>query len=232
MKSVITFLLCALMLLLSGCVRYDESIELDENGKGTAKIVMSRPKRGFLEKATFRASDFDGRFSEKAMGEKLPDNVKLTWSEKEQGERIEVTAVYAFDDINTLIGWAMRSDSPLKNISITRTKDSIEYTRKFGALEQEQMEAVKKYGIDIPLTFRLKGPGRLDVTNATRQEGATAIWEYKAPELLDGSKDFKAVYSFGVSPVLIGLVVFFLLGAAATAIVIRKKKIGQRPAGA
>jgi hypothetical protein len=219
-----------LLAVLAGCVRYDESIEVDQNGKGAATIVMSRPKRGFLEKATFRATDFDERFGEKAMSKDLPPGVKLNWSQKEQDERIEITAVYTFDDINVLAGWAANSDNPLRGISVKRTSDTLEFTRQIKALEEEQLEAVKKYLPDTTLTFKLKGPGSLKTTNATRQDGSTAIWEYKAAELFQGGKEFKAQFFFGTPLWVYALIAFFVLDAIIVAVIVMKKK--KAPAAA
>src|SRR3954469_24375595 len=105
-STISRILACTCLVLLAGCVRYDEVIDVDQNGKGTATITMSRPKRGIVDKV--RGYRFDGRFDFQVLTKGLPAGVTCEPSQMEKEERVEVKAVYKFDDINKLIGWAAK----------------------------------------------------------------------------------------------------------------------------
>jgi hypothetical protein len=208
----ILFLVCA------GCVRYEESIVVDASGKGTATIVASYPERGRIEKFAIGAGSLDDVFSQKTMNKDLPPGVTLSHSTTVRDERVEVNALYAFDDIVKLTTWAARRDtrSPLSNISVLRKADAFEFTRDFKTFDAEQIKEIRKHCVDCTIMFKLTGPGKLTTHNATRVEGETAIWELKAPTLFaEGGQTFKAAYYYGSSWTVIIIIIF---GAILTAV--------------
>jgi hypothetical protein len=194
-----------LLIFLGGCVKYEDHITVDKDGKGSAVVKMSRPKRDAWDKASaliskLRGVSFDERFSEAVMKKDLPAGVTLEHKQVEADERVNITATYTFDDINKFATWAQKSDSPFNNLSITRTADKLTVTRNFAPLEKEAMEEVNKHGADVTVRFSFTGPGEIEEQNASRVDGNTLVWEYDAPELFRGAgKSLHAEYFFGTS---------------------------------
>ena len=209
------------LITLCGCVKYDDSVEIDANGKGSAKIVMSRPEFGLIDKV--RGRDIDNAFSETALTVDLPSDVKAVYARKEENNRVEVAVTYTFDDINKLIGWAAKqSTHPLRDLSVKRTGTELEFTRSFKA-NKEVLEDVRKFMPDTVLTFRLKGPGSITQHNG-KLDGGVIVWEVKAVELFENGKDLKAAFFFGTPIWVYALIAFFVIDAIIIAIVLMKKK--------
>jgi hypothetical protein len=209
---VALFLLCA----LTGCFRYEEAITVGEDGKGTASYTMSRPKRGVVDKLSPYVRDFDGRFEPETATKDLPVGVTTQPVRRtEVNERIEVNATYTFTDAAAFSTWASGTQSPFNNISISRSKDTLTFTRRFSVPDRENMERAQKFGTDVALVFKLTGPGTLKSHNGTRVDGNTVVWEMKAPELFEnGGKTFTAEFHYGRSYmpwIILGIVLFVII---------------------
>jgi hypothetical protein len=219
MRSVLTTFLFALLLTaLSGCIRYEEAIVVDKSGAGTATIVVSYPERGQVEKFVTGAGEFDDVFSHASMNKDLPAGVSLEHKLTRRDERIEVQATYTYDDIVKLTTWAARKDirSPLSNISVLRKDDTLEFTRDFKRFEADQIKEIRKNCPDCTVTFKLTGPGKIQTHNATRTEGATVVWELKAPTLFaDGGQTFKAAYSYGGNQSVLIIIIAIVIAVGA-----------------
>jgi len=179
-----------LLIFLSGCIRYDETIEVDEYGRGSATLVLSRP----TEQIGTLPSEIQNRFSKAAMEKDLPSGVRMEQHESQANKRAEITTVYTFDDVDKLIAWAARKDSPLNNISFARSHGTLTFTRRFPP-DKAAFESARNFP-DAKFSFKFTGPGSIQTNNATRVEGNTAIWEYTAPELFSG-KNLAVSYTFG-----------------------------------
>jgi hypothetical protein len=207
----VLFLLAA----LSGCFRYEESITIGEDGKGTASYTMSRPKRGVVDKLSPYVHNFDNRFEPETATQNLPAGITTQPVRRtEVNERIEISADYSFTDAAAFATLASGTPSPFNNVSITRSNDTLIFTRRFSVPDRENMERVQKFGTDVALVFKLTGPGSLKSHNGTRVDGNTVVWELKAPELFaNGGKTFNAEFHYGRSymPWIIAGIVLFLL---------------------
>jgi len=210
------------LLALCGCVKYDDSVEIDANGKGSAKIVMSRPVLGVIDK--LRAGDEENTFSEEEMKKDLPANVKLSeFTRKEEKERVEYVAVYTFDDINSLIGWAaQRKNHPLRDISVKRSNSTLEFTRSIKS-NKDSVEVARKFMPDTVFTFRLKGPGKVEQHNGKLDNGVI-VWEVKVADALEKGYDMKAAFFFGTPTWVYALIAFFIIDAIIVAIVLMRKR--------
>lgn len=205
-----------LLATLCGCFRYEESIAIGEDGKGTASYTMSRPKRGVVDKLSPYVRDFDNRFEPETATQNLPSGVTTQPVRRtEVNERIEVSANYSFNDAAAFATWASSTASPFNNVSITRTNDTLSFTRRFSVPERENMERVQKFGTDVALLFKVTGPGSLKSHNGTRVEGNTVVWELKAPELFEnGGKTFNAEFHYGrnyMPWIIAGIILFVLI---------------------
>lgn len=174
--------LALILAMTAGCVRFDEHTEIDSAGKGSITMVLQRPPGAMQETVH---STFTGYFRQAEMRQDLPPSVTLDWSRTESAEGVIVSATYTFENIETLLNWAARHKSPLNNVSIERSFGALEFSRRFAAIRPEDLGMVKAYCAEMNVTFSFKGPGRLVSSNATRTDGATATWEFKAPELFD-----------------------------------------------
>ncbi|MCY3020964.1 MAG: hypothetical protein NTW87_18260 [Planctomycetota bacterium] len=218
---------CALILLLGGCVRYEETIAVDRNGKGTAEIVLSRPAVDEPSDPLHKLNGIvESRFSEQAMTNALPAGLACEYQRTASGGAIVVRAAYRFDDIATLIGWAAKADSPLGTISILRKDGGLEYSRAFGLLRKDEMGELRRYFPECQLLFKLAGPGTLDESNATHCDGSTAVWELKASDLFAG-KSLTARYCYGSRWSWVYYFLAGLLVGAVARVVYRRLTRGQ-----
>jgi hypothetical protein len=203
-----------LLLTAAGCVRYDETIALDAAGKGTATLVFQRPKHSAL---TSQLGTNIELFSEAVMSKDLPASVHLSWSRTEDNDMYTTTATYTFDDIKALIAWAAANRrSPLNNISLLEKPGELDFSRRIAPVDEQTVNEIKEFGADISITFTLKGPGRLIETNATKAEGSTARWEFKAAELFGPSgRTLTARFESGAGTRAYALPALAILAAAA-----------------
>jgi len=187
-----------LILTLSGCVRYEDGIQVAKDGSGTAGIIFSRPDTpaapGTAQAAL--ASMFDARLSADAMKKGLPEGVTCDYETVKEGGHVATCVRYKFDNVNKFIAWAAGSNSPFSNVSITWRGRSLEYSRTFRPLEPEELAIVRANLADGEFVFRFSGPGTLGQTDAERYFN-DAIWTFRAPELLRG-RTIKAQYSTGL----------------------------------
>jgi len=195
-RRVLRVCACGVVCLaLEACVRYDETIEVDARGGGTATLVLSRPEAAAPSAGPFIGL-FDARFSEGAMKKDLPEGVACDYTRTVSGGRIEIRAVYTCRDFAGFLNWAARTDMPFGNVSLLRKDGVLEYSRAVKALRPEELAIVRASLADAQLTFRFTAPGTLERTNAGRREGATAVWDFKAPELFEG-RSLTARYTSG-----------------------------------
>jgi hypothetical protein len=215
---------CLLLFALHGCARYEETIVLDQNGAGTAAILLSWPASGpQADEAALLAGTFGARFGEDVMTNDLPAGVVCEYQKSESDGRVEIRATYRFDNVNTLLSWATKAGSPFNSVSVVRTDGSLEYTRAFGRLRPEEMAVVRATMADARLTFRFTGPGALLETSAAKREGNTAVWEFRAPELFEG-RTMTARYGTGIPSWVWHLVAGGALGAAGAVFYLRRKR--------
>ena len=105
--------LCLLAVGLGGCMRYEESITIDEHGAGTASIVLTRPETHAeppAAEAALRAW-FDARFSENAMKKGLSADVACEYAARSSEGRTRIAIKYRFASIHKFIAWAANSNS-------------------------------------------------------------------------------------------------------------------------
>ena len=215
------FALALLLALTAGCVRYEEHAEVDASGKGSITLVLQRPPGAAQETVHSR---FTALFRQAEMGQDLPPSVNLDWSRTESSEGVIITATYTFDSIDSLLNWAARHKSPLSNISVERSTGSLEFSRRFAQISAEDLDMVKAYCSDMHIAFSFKGPGHLVASNATKTDGATATWEFKAPELFDPPGRLLTARYSTLWPWWVYTLLALALVAALTMIVRRQKR--------
>ncbi|MGD0091319.1 MAG: hypothetical protein ABSE73_15485 [Planctomycetota bacterium] len=198
-RDSLGIVVCLLAAALPGCFRYEETIEVDQNGAGTAAIVFSRPAagtpQGTAEDAVIALSD--AHFNAEAMKKGLPEGVTCAYTKSEAGGRVQVDVRYKFDSIHKLVAWAISSNSPFTNVSVASQGRLLEYSRTFRPLDPEQLSTLRAVLPNGELVFRFTGPGELRQTDAARREGRTAVWQFTAPELLSG-RTIQAQYAWGL----------------------------------
>jgi hypothetical protein len=220
-STVWSLLACLALLTLAGCVRYEETLQLDKSGKGSLTIVMERPARGPAQ----ALANFDGLFSRENMSKDLPAGVSLDYTPIASEERAGVRATYHFDDVARLASWAAATNLPINQLSVAFHGNTFEYTRRFGPFDEAAMQAANEYAAEAVIIFRLTGPGRLQVNNATRVEGDTAVWEIKAPVLISrNTPALRAQYSWGVPGWLYGAVAALVVIAVAAIVRFRRRR--------
>lgn len=199
---------CLIALAASGCIRYEETIQVDKSGAGVAAIDFSRPAAGAqpgkAEAALIALSD--ARFGEEAMTRGLPEGVACEYAKAEAGGQVRISARYRFDSIHKLIAWAASSNSPFSNVCVGWDDTALQYTRAFCPLNQEEWSAIRAGLPDGELVFKLTGPGELRETDGARRDGNTAVWRFTPPILLSG-QTIRARYSWAL------LLPRYLLGA-------------------
>ena len=223
----------ALLGILGGCVRYEETLQVDETAKGTLTIVMTRPE---LETDSAIARDFNSRFAKANMKKNLPGTVTLSYEETTKDGRVTVKAVYRFNHINDLVRWAAGANLPFNQLSVSLRPDDgvFQYTRRFGPFDQDQMEDAQRYAPDAVAVFKVIGPGKLSTGNPTRTEGDAAVWEIQVPALVSRTTtDLRAEFTFGTSRWVLALpVAIVIVGAAAVILLKRRRGAPASSAGA
>ena len=225
MARPFTLLTLAVTLLpLCGCIRYEEHINLDASGKGSVEITLQRPEQSSADARL--VAQFDARFCEAQMRKNLPGDVSFVYFRSVHDNLVEVSMKYQFNNLSALVNWAATSGSPLGNISLVNKNDSVEYTRHFAA-DKDAFENAHASTPEGRASFKFTGPGEIKTNNATRTDGRTATWEFKAPELFENNgKTLAAEYSTGNSDWIYPAIALILLGAGAVFWLRRR----QRPA--
>lgn len=211
----IRFALALLALVsLCGCLRYEESWEINADGSGALTLAVSRPADDLA--APLARKLFENHFSQSSLARGLPAQIVLDYRQTQADDRLEVRAVYKFSDLSVFAAWAAGTDLPVNQLCVVREDGALHYTRRFGPFDPELKKALEPFAQSVHAVFRLNGPGQLRTHNATRTEGHIAVWEYTGLELTaNPTCDLRAEYRWA-APAR----VWILAGAGAAALLI------------
>jgi len=201
-----------IMPLLCGCVVYEERVTLDASGGAVADVRIHSDALAQL------SPNADNPMLLKIMlGRSCPESVDIAAEKK--GDTMHLT--FTTKKVAEFLEWARAENNPLGNASVQTLDGIMDVNRTISPLRFT-------HPIQCPpgatMVIKLTGPGTLVTTNATRQEGDTAIWEVDPHDFLDGKgAAFNARFSVS-TPWLTYLLIAMTVGAmAAFYIVLRRK---------
>ena len=200
------------LVLFSGCVVYEEHVTLDDKGGVVADVFIHR-------QALAQASpEMAEPFVLKAMlGRSCPPNVDLAI--EKAGENVHFR--FSSKKRDDLLEWARHKQNPLGNASVQLADGYMDVTRTIGLSN----EFAWKSGAGAKMIFKLSAPGTLVSSNATRQEGDTAVWELDPNEVLSGkSTAFTARFKVSTPWVTYLLIVMMVAVVAAFFFVLKRKR--------
>ncbi|HEY3319031.1 MAG TPA: hypothetical protein VGP72_00945 [Planctomycetota bacterium] len=203
-------------------MKYQETLEIEKDGRGRATLLITLPSRAASESATLK------QIEERLAPDPLASGIRRQIHRRQTESATELEIAYSFEDIASFCAWAAQTSSPLNNLSVVRDGRHVEITRRFSGISSGDLPSVATAQFDIPVTFSLRAPYEIDVHNGTLVNGNTVTWEFSARDLLAGSgKTLAARYR--VRPSYWLYVFAALLALAAGIVWVRRSRKGRLP---
>jgi hypothetical protein len=195
--------LFAAVLMLPGCINYEQNTKLRSDGSGTMVIHYwtEESVANFMsgDKLNFNGSEVPQQYQAKGVTVKKAE-AETNASDSTRHMRVTLE----FDDIT-----ALSNTKGFKGTKFTfvRTGNNIVFKQVMEANSSAGGLGLEKYAI----TYVYDMPGTVVSSNATKVEGSTLTWSYKLPEL---SKEVMLTATISVGGGLSGGMLAAIIGAA------------------
>jgi len=237
------------VILLAGCINYDQDLALNADGSGTMTVHYSsaaqklpgKEKEGEGEVNLGQAPKLPFDEAEIRKGYEGAKGVVIKDVKVEEKENVpHATYVIAFKDINELNGkgiFALEGDKLRQTFSLTDDAGA----KLFKQLVQLKMDVQDPSTLSTyKFTYKFKAPGEVFETNGTKGEGNTVSWEYSLDKLINKDTEMtvkfkakKAVFG-GKAATIIGVIICLAVVVVVVIIIIvlvsKKKKAPAAPA--
>jgi len=234
------------LVVVAGCINYDQELTLDPDGSGTVKVRYDRTGGSTGEEEGEGSLDMSGApklsFTEEEITAEYEGSAvtvrDIVIGETDAGVP-EATYYIDFDNVTDLNGYgifALEGDKLKQTFSLDAAGD----TQVFKQLVQLKMDVEDPSQLsDYKFTYLLNAPGEVDETktNGTVTEN-TVKWEYSLDKLVNADTEMTATYKAaapgggGKIAVIIGIILCVIIVIVIIIVIIvllTKKK--KKPAG-
>lgn len=175
--SIIASFVIFTMLLLSGCVNYDQQTTLNYDGSGTMKIHYWSKMSNFSMGTSLGKFDFDEQKAKENFTSANTEVKSVKMEDKLDDSTKHVNLELTFKDLNKLPD--AKGFVEVKP-SWKEGKDGMEL--KY-VLLKDTSAASNMGASDYTVTYTFNMPGEIISTNAPKKEGNTLTWVYKVSDL-------------------------------------------------
>jgi len=231
------------LIVIAGCINYDQELTLNPDGSGT--IMVRYDSAAQSGEKTEGSISMGGApelsFTEKeimAEYEGAPFTVRDIVIGKTDTEAPEATYYIDFDNVSDLNGrgiFALEGDKLKQTFSLDTSGD----LAVFKQLVQLKMEVEDPSSLaDYKFTYKLTAPGEIKETNGTA-EGNVVTWEYSLDKLINNDIELTASYQAGGgggnTALIIGIILCVIIVVVVIIVIIvlltkKKKPAGPAPA--
>lgn len=207
--------LILLPLLIAGCINYEQSTELNEDGSGSMEIhywisesVLSWFNSGAL---TFHEDSVRAQYASDGIS---IDDVRIETRDSDSTRHVRVSL--HFDDINKL------SAAPgFKDLDVRwmREGDVYRFVQTLPATSTAEDGTLEEF----TFTYRFNFPGEIRESNADSSAGSDAMWAFKLSDMDSANKMEAVIVASSGSNVwwIVGIIGVVVIGAI---VLMRKRK--------
>jgi len=193
LRLALVGLAVAAVLIVAGCINYDQTMTLNADGSGTVTVhytsddptgAQGTPVLSFTEEEiTAEYADSNVTVSDIAV---------VVPAEGEEGSH-EATYVLAFNNVTDLNGCGVFAvgDEMTQVFALADAGDTAVFTQTCTlTMEVDDPSQLSDY----KFTYSLTCPGAIIDTNGTEGAGNTVTWEYPLPELINNPIEMNVTY--------------------------------------
>jgi hypothetical protein len=233
------------LIVVAGCINYDQDLTLNADGSGTIMVRYDSAAQSGEESEEGSISMGGApelSFTEEeimAEYEGAPFTVRDIVIGKTDTDAPEATYYIDFDNVTDLNGrgiFALEGDKLKQTFSLDTSGDLAVFTQ----LVQLKMEVEDPSSLsDYKFTYKLTAPGEVKETNGTA-EGNVVTWEYSLDKLINNDVEMTASYQpaaagGGKVALIIGIILCVIIVIVIIIVIIvlltkKKKPAGPAPA--
>ncbi|UCE27048.1 MAG: hypothetical protein JSW52_11975 [Candidatus Coatesbacteria bacterium] len=192
--------LTVVVILVTGCINYDQELIINEDGSGTVAVYyMSDDPTGEMGAPVLSFTEEEIETEYAGSGVRVTNINVVVPNEDEEGSS-EATYYLDFADITDMNGYgifavkevATFEDKIIQIFSLDETDGVTTFTQTCTLnMNVEDAEGLEDYAF----TYSLTCPEAVTMTNGSvKLDGRTVSWRYTLPELIEGPVKMYAVY--------------------------------------